>query len=88
MISLLLDDTGYKGKKKPWLALPLVIRAYILENFKQVEAEDEALKGNHFVNLNYRMYNLEKFMVVHCKKEKFSWSYSHARKYHEEVVKY
>lgn len=41
-----------KGKKKPWPAFPLTIRAYVVENFIQVEEEAKALKGSHFVTLN------------------------------------
>lgn len=52
-----------------------------------MEAEVEALKGNHFVNLNYQMYNPKKVMCAHFKKTKFKWSYSHTRQDHEDEVK-
>jgi len=76
-----------KGKKKPWPAFPLTIGAYMVENFKQVEAKADALKGSLFVILNYRTYDLEKIVAAHCKKEKFSWSYSHTQKDIEDRVR-
>lgn len=76
-----------KGKKKTWPTFPLIIEAYIVNNFKQVEEEAEALKGNPFVNLNYRTYDPKKFVAVHYKKAKFSQSYSHARQDLEDKVK-
>lgn len=42
-----------KGKKKPWPAFPLTIGAYMVKNFKQVEAQADVLKGNLFIMLNY-----------------------------------
>lgn len=69
-----------KGKKKPCPPFPLTIRAYVVENFKQVEAEAKELDRIHLVTLNYQTYDPEKVVVAHCKKLKFSWSYAHTRK--------
>ena len=35
-----------KGKKKPWPTLPLTIGAYIVKDFREVEAEAEQIKGS------------------------------------------
>lgn len=74
-------------KKKPWPTSPLTIGVYVVENFKQVEGEAEALKGSLFVTLNYWTYDLKKIVVAHCKKEKFSWSYYHTEKDIEDRVR-
>lgn len=75
-----------KGKNKPWPTFPLTIGSHVVENFKQVEAEAKVLKGSHFVNLNCRTYDLEKFVAAHCKKAKLSWSYSHTKKDHKDGI--
>lgn len=61
-----------KGTKKPWPHFPLTIGVYVVEKFKQVEAESEELEGIHFMTLNYRTYDPKKVIAAHCKKEKFS----------------
>lgn len=76
-----------KGKKKPWPAFPLIIRAYTVENFKEVEAEDKELKGYHFVNLNHCTYDLERVVAAHCKRANFNWSYPHSKHAHEYKIR-
>ena len=39
------------------------------------------------MTLNYWTYDPKKVVGAHCKKENFSWSYSHAKQDHEDGIK-
>lgn len=54
-----------KGKKKPCRAFPLLIKAYVVENFKEVEVKTNALNGHRFMTLNYCTHDHEKVVDVH-----------------------
>lgn len=81
------SKTLSKGKNKSWPTFPLVIEAYLVEKFKQVEVESEELKGSRFVTLNHRIYDPKKVVVAHCKRANFNWSHLHSRKDHEDGVR-
>ena len=66
-----------KGKKKPWLALPLTIDAYTVKDFREVEAEGEEMKIYHFGALEYETYGPERTVPENFKRAKFKWNYQH-----------
>ena len=66
-----------KGKKKPWPTLSLTIGAYIVKDFREVEAEAEQIRGFFLEPLDYWTYDPERIVPTHCKQAKFKWSYQH-----------
>lgn len=81
------SKTLRKGKKKPWPTFPLIIRAYTVENFKEVEAEAKEVKRYHFVTLNPCAYDPERVVAAHCKRANFNWLYPHYKHAHEDKIK-
>ena len=54
-----------KGKKKPWPTLPLTIGAYLIKDFREVEAEAEKIKGFFLSPLDYQTYDPERIVPAH-----------------------
>lgn len=76
-----------KGKKDPWITMPLIINAYTMKDFREVEAEAKQVRGFFLPPASYRTYVPERIIPAHYKRAKFKWIYQHTDFLAEDRVK-